>query len=73
MDGRSLGMMLIGAGALLALAGGLFLAGALDWVGRLPGDIRIHSGSTRVFIPLTTMLILSLLLTAVLAIIRRFF
>jgi len=73
MSGRFLGTLLMGIGVLAVLAGVLVMTGALGWFGRLPGDIRIQGGGVRVFIPITTMLVLSILLTAVVAIIRRLF
>ena len=73
MGGRSLGMMLIGIGVLVVIGGVLVMTGALSWFGRLPGDIRIQSGSTRIYFPMMTMLVLSIALTVILAIVRRFF
>ena len=73
MGGRSLGMMLIGIGVLVVIGGVLVMTGALSWFGRLPGDIRIQSGSTHIYFPMMTMLILSIALTLILAIVRRFF
>jgi hypothetical protein len=35
----------------------------LNWFGKLPGDIRIDSEHGRIFIPITSMLIVSLVLT----------
>lgn len=65
--------VLIAAGiALLAL--GLLLHYApwtLNWFGRLPGDIRIESGRTRVFVPLTSMLIVSIVASVLLYLFRR--
>ncbi|MGM0433678.1 MAG: DUF2905 domain-containing protein [Pseudomonadota bacterium] len=43
----------------------------LNWFGRLPGDIRYGSGQTRVFIPLTSMIIVSVILTLVLNLFSR--
>lgn len=73
MDQRTLGMLLVTLGALAIVAGALAMAGALGWFGRLPGDIRIESGNTRVYIPIVTMLVLSVALSLVMAIVRRFF
>ena len=47
--------------------------GLMNWLGRLPGDIRYETESTRVYIPITTMLLLSLILTIVINFLRRFF
>ncbi|MGM0449711.1 MAG: DUF2905 domain-containing protein [Pseudomonadota bacterium] len=43
----------------------------LNWFGRLPGDIRYESGGTRVFIPLTSMILLSLALTLIINLFSR--
>jgi hypothetical protein len=44
----------------------LTLSGALSWFGRLPGDIRISSDNTRVYIPITSMLLVSVVLNVML-------
>jgi hypothetical protein len=49
------------------------MTGALNWFGRLPGDIRYESGNTRIYIPITTMLLVSVGLSVVLYIARRIF
>lgn len=58
---------LIVAGGLLILLGLVlhFAPWLLAWFGRLPGDIRFETGRTKVFIPLTSMIIVSVLLTLV--------
>jgi hypothetical protein len=45
--------------------------GPLGWFGRLPGDIRFEGGNSRVYIPITSMLIVSVALTVVVNLIRR--
>ena len=35
----------------------------VSWFGKLPGDIRIENKNSFVFIPITSMIVLSLLLT----------
>lgn len=71
MDSRELGLAIILAGAVVIAAGALVWIGALSWVGRLPGDIRIETGSTRVYIPITTMVLLSLVLSLASWLLRR--
>lgn len=68
----SLGLLLILAGIALMLIGLLAWSGLLSWFGRLPGDIRIERPNTRVYIPITSMVIVSIVLTLILAVIRRF-
>ena len=63
---------LIFFGAVLIVAGllvGLF--GKVPGIGRLPGDIYFRKGSFTFYFPLTTCLLLSLLLTLVLTIFGR--
>jgi hypothetical protein len=66
------GPLLVGLGVALILIGLLFWSGSLSWFGRLPGDIRIARDSVRIYIPLTSMLALSLVLSLVLYLVRRF-
>jgi Protein of unknown function (DUF2905) len=61
-----LGIAFLAAGLLYQLA-----PGWLNWFGRLPGDINIERGNTRVFIPITSMIIVSLLLTLVVNLLRK--
>lgn len=63
--------MALGIG--LVILGLLVWSGALGWFGRLPGDIRIERDSVRVYIPLVSMLIVSVALSALLYLIRRLF
>ncbi|MFC3609145.1 DUF2905 domain-containing protein [Stutzerimonas tarimensis] len=60
-------------GAALVLIGLVlhYAPGLLNWFGRLPGDIRIESERSRVFIPITSMILLSLALTLLLSLFRR--
>ena len=68
-----IGRWLIVAGIVLLGIGVIFLAlGRVPWLGRLPGDILIERENLRIFIPLGTMILLSLILTLVLNIIARF-
>lgn len=67
-----IGRLLIGMGVVLIIIGGVvLLAGKVPWVGRLPGDILIERENVRIFIPLGTMLVLSLLLTVIANLVAR--
>jgi len=44
---------------------------ALNWFGKLPGDIRSESEHGKVFIPITSMIIISIVLTVILNIFKR--
>ncbi|MCG6540449.1 DUF2905 domain-containing protein [Pseudomonas sp. KSR10] len=64
---------LMAAGLLLLLLGALlhYAPGLLSWFGKLPGDIRIESERSKTFIPITSMIILSVLLTILLNLFKR--
>ncbi len=68
-----LGLLIIGVGVAIILIGVLVWTGALNWFGRLPGDIRYESGSTRIYVPLASMLVISVTLSLLAAAVRRFF
>lgn len=55
------------AGAALLVLGVLvrFLPGLFTWFGNLPGDLRIESEGSRVFIPITSMVLVSITLSIV--------
>ena len=61
-----LGIALIVVGAVLHFAPWI-----INWFGRLPGDIRIESGKSKIFIPITSMLIISIVLTVLINVFKR--
>jgi hypothetical protein len=71
----SLGKLLVGFGCLLVVVGLAMwlLADKLGWFGHLPGDIRIERPRFHFYAPITTMLIISVLLSLILWLIGRFF
>ena len=64
-------LMVIGALLLLVGAALQYAPWLVNWFGRLPGDIRIESGNSRVFIPITSMILLSIVLTIIINLFRR--
>jgi hypothetical protein len=68
---RDTGRLLFFVGLALATIGLLAWVGALGWFGRLPGDIRFASDNVRVYIPITSMLLVSLVMTLLLSVFRR--
>jgi hypothetical protein len=72
MSFSELGKWLVLAGLGLACLGGLiWLLGRIPFFGNLPGDIRIQTQNVSCFIPIASMIILSILATIVLNIIIR--
>ncbi len=70
---RSAGDALILLGVVIAAVGIAlrFAPGMLSWFGRLPGDIRLGDDRVRVFIPITSMLLVSVLLSILLTLLFR--
>ena len=60
------GSVLVGCGIVMHVAPGLF-----QWFGRLPGDIRIESERSKVFIPITSMIVISVVLSLLINLLRR--
>lgn len=69
------GKFLIAAGIILVIAGLIvyFAGNKFSWLGHLPGDIRIEKENVRFYLPITTMIILSIVLSAIVYLIRKFF
>jgi hypothetical protein len=69
----NIGKILIGLGLVIALAGGVVLfADKLGLhLGRLPGDIIYRKGNTTVYIPVMTLILLSVVLSLVLYFLRK--
>ena len=71
-DLGGLGRLLILAGLGLAAVGVvLVFAGRVPFLGRLPGDIVVQRDNWTLYVPLATMLLLSLVLTLVLNLLAR--
>lgn len=69
---RSVGLLVVATGVGIVVVGILIYSGALSWFGRLPGDIRYKSGSVRVYVPIVSMLLVSIVLTLIFSLLRRF-
>lgn len=68
-----IGRILMIIGIVITIIGAaLWLAGRyLPWLGHLPGDIRYESENVRVYLPLATMILISIIGTIILNIIVR--
>ncbi len=66
--------VMIAGGVIVLIGAGMFLAGKFGIpIGRLPGDIRYESENVRVYFPITTMILLSIILTVGLNLLGKFF
>ena len=75
MKNNIIGKYIILAGIFIVSAGLIiyFVGNKLQWLGHLPGDIRIEKENFKFYFPLTTMIILSVLLTLIVNIIKKLF
>lgn len=63
---NSIGKVLILLAGVLAALGVIFLlAGKIPWLGRLPGDIFVQRKNFSFFFPITTSILLSLILSLI--------
>ncbi|HNR50473.1 MAG TPA: DUF2905 domain-containing protein [Deltaproteobacteria bacterium] len=70
---KDMGAILIFFGAVLLLVGALFYFGAgISWLGKLPGDIRIERPGFSIYIPITTGILISIVISLILYLIRMF-
>jgi len=71
-DITSLGKILVAVGVILIVLGTLCtLGGKIPWFGRLPGDIYIQKKNFTLFFPITTSILISILLSLLLVLFRR--
>lgn len=71
----NLGKILVIAGIILIIAGVIiyFAGDKLGWIGHLPGDIRVEKENVRFYFPITTMIILSIVVSIILWLIKKMF
>lgn len=68
-----MGRWLIITGAVILVLGIVvqFAPWLVSWFGKLPGDINIEKERTRVFVPITSMILLSIVLTVLVNLFNR--
>jgi len=68
------GKYIVYTGIAIVLIGVLiyFFHDKLSWLGRLPGDIRVEKNNMRFYFPVTTLILLSLMISAVWWLFRKF-
>ena len=69
------GKWLIVAGTVIVIVGVLiyFFHDKLNWLGKLPGDIRVERDNFHFYFPITTMIVISIVLTLLINLFRKFF
>ncbi|MEX0657699.1 MAG: DUF2905 domain-containing protein [Egibacteraceae bacterium] len=71
MDSRTVGLVIVALGVATIVVGLLVATGGLSWFGRLPGDLRYEGEHTRVYVPITSMILVSVVLTLVVSLLGR--
>tara|TARA_B100000029_G_C17588272_1_gene961768 strand:+ start:519 stop:734 length:216 start_codon:yes stop_codon:yes gene_type:complete len=68
-----MGKIIIYLGCLLILLGFLihYFGDYLKWFGNLPGDIKIVNKNLNIFIPFTSMILISILLTVIVNLFKK--
>jgi len=66
-------IIIIGAGVILIGVVIYFFHDKLQWIGRLPGDIRVEKENFKFYFPITTMILFSLLITLIIRAVRNLF
>lgn len=72
---QNTGRYIIYGGIVIVIAGVIiyFFHDKLNWLGKLPGDIRIENEHAKFYFPVVTMIIVSIVLTLLINIIRKWF
>ncbi|MBI5701449.1 DUF2905 domain-containing protein [Candidatus Saganbacteria bacterium] len=69
---EGLGRLLIYIGVIIVMIGAfLLLVSKLPWFGRLPGDIAWQKDGWTIYVPLTTMVLVSIVITIILNFVFR--
>jgi hypothetical protein len=70
---QSMGTFLVVAGILMVVIGlALILSDRIPFLGRLPGDIRVEKENFRLYIPIATSIVLSVVISIILWLINHF-
>lgn len=70
---RNVGLWVILGGIAVIVLGLLIYTGWLSWFGRLPGDIRYETDNVRVYVPIVSLLLASVVLSLLFYLLRRLF
>jgi uncharacterized membrane protein len=73
MERNVVGLFIVVIGIAIVMLGVLVWVGGLSWFGHLPGDIRIERGNVRIYIPVISMLLTSVVATILLSVLRYLF
>lgn len=69
------GKLIIVIGILLVIVGIIiyFWGNKFSWIGHLPGDIRVEKENFRFYFPITTMILISIVVSVLIRLFNKFF
>jgi membrane protein implicated in regulation of membrane protease activity len=70
---KPLGQLIIILGLVFIVVGLVTMRGWLGWFGHLPGDVRVERPTVRIYVPIVSMLLISILFSVLSYVIRRLF
>ena len=73
MGNKPLGQLIVVLGLVFIVVGLVTMRGWLGWFGHLPGDVRVERPNARIYVPIVSMLLISILFSVLSYVIRRLF
>lgn len=72
---NNIGKLIIIVGVLFVIVGVViyFWGDKFSWLGRLPGDIRVEKENFRFYFPITTMIVISVVVSLLIRLFQKFF
>jgi uncharacterized membrane protein required for colicin V production len=68
---QALGKIVVIIGVVIVVIGLLLSLGLGNWMGKLPGDIRLERGNSAFYFPIVTCIIVSIVLSLLFSLFRR--
>lgn len=73
MGNKGIGQLVVTLGVILIIVGLAAMRGWLSWFGRLPGDVRVERENMQLYVPIVSMILISILFSVLSYVLRRFF
>jgi len=70
---KPLGQLIVVLGLVVVVVGLVTMRGWLGWFGHLPGDVRVERPNARIYVPVVSMLLISILFSVLSYVLRRLF
>ncbi len=71
MGNKPLGQLIVLLGLIMIVVGLVAMRGWLGWFGHLPGDVRVERQNVRVYVPIVSMLLISIVFSVLSYVLRR--